>query len=102
MAPTENPFQKEANDSYTICPPKRPLTETAVSRTIDKIESALLRKSEALGVFLDIKGGFDNLDYEATLRAMREKGIPENITKWYGNLLAGRHALVTLDGKTII
>ena len=77
-------------------------TETALSRTIDKIESALLRKSEALGVFLDIKGAFDNLDYEATLRAMRERGIPENITKWYGNLLAGRHASVTLDGKTII
>ena len=77
-------------------------TETALSRVVDKIESALLHKREALGVFLDIKGAFDNLDYEATIAAMRKRNMPEQIIFWYENYLKCRMASITLNGVTLI
>ena len=77
-------------------------TETALSRVVDKIESTLLRKREALGVFLDIKGAFDNLDYDATIAAMRKRKMPAQIITWYGNYLCNRMASITLNGVTII
>ena len=41
-------------------------TETALSDTVDILESEVLRKGHAVGVFLDIEGAFDNLLPEET------------------------------------
>ena len=65
-------------------------TEAALSRTIDKIESAIHRNRQAMGVFLDIKGAFDNLSHEAAIKAMTKRGMPETFVSWYGQYLKER------------
>ena len=76
-------------------------TETAISRAVDKIESALLRRRQGIGVFLDIKGAFDNLDHEAAIAAMRKREMPETFIAWYSYYLENRTATITLAGITM-
>ena len=76
-------------------------TEAALSRTIDKIESAIHRNRQAMAVFLDIKGAFDNVNHEAALKAMRTRGIDEQLIQWYGQYLTQRVVSATLTGVTM-
>ena len=73
-------------------------TETALSRVVDKIESALLRQKHGIGVFLDIKGAFDNLDHAAAIKLMEKRELPSTFIKWYGFYLQNRSATITLAG----
>ena len=45
-------------------------TESALSRVVSQIERAIYRGRQAVGVFLDIKGAFDNVKHEATIRPL--------------------------------
>ena len=66
-----NPFHKaqHAFRSGRSC-------DSALAETVDTLESAVLNNEYALGLFLDIKGAFDNLNHKAALDLMRKKGIP--------------------------
>ena len=75
-------------------------TETAISRVVDKIESAICRRRQGIGVFLDIKGAFDNLDHQAAIRAMHKREMPPLFIKWFSHFLTNRHATVTLCGSS--
>ena len=48
--------------------------ETAILRTIDEAEKGLLRNQFTLGVFLDLKGAFNNLDTTAALKTLKKGG----------------------------
>jgi hypothetical protein len=77
-------------------------TETALSEAVDKIESGILTKKYALGVFLDISGAFNSLFFNAATNAMRRRGFPEHITKWYEHFLHHQVSTFELDGKFYI
>ena len=55
----------------------------------DNIERAILRDEFALGVFLDIEGGFDNLLPEAVVRELERRNLSEEET-WIRNYLVNR------------
>ena len=59
-------------------------TDTCLSEVIDRIESSILRKQFALGVFFDIEGAFDNVLTSKVLEGLDEKGVPKDIIRWYG------------------
>ena len=75
-------------------------TETALSRVIDKIEQAIHNGKESVGIFLDIKGAFDNVDHDAAVSAMRRRKMPEMVINWYDHFLRNRSATVSLGGIT--
>ena len=64
--------------------------DTALSEAIDYIEKGIERKQYVLGVFLDIKGAFDNVDPDKAIEAMEERGVDKYITRWYGNFIKSR------------
>jgi ribonuclease HI len=76
-------------------------TETALSKTIHKIEQALYKGDHCIGVFLDIKGAFDMLDHDAAINAMRRRGISEDFIGWYEHYLRNRTTTSKLAGCSI-
>ena len=76
-------------------------TETALSRTVHKIEKAILEGKQGIGVFLDIKGAFDRLNHDAAIAAMRRRGISEDFVGWYEHYLKNRTTVVHLAGHSI-
>ena len=74
-------------------------TDTCLSEVVDGIESAILGKQYALGVFFDIKGAFDNVLTTKVLEGLEVKGVPTNIIKWFGYYLGNRTVTLSL-GKT--
>ena len=73
-------------------------TESALSDFVDSVESSILRQQYALGVFLDIKGAFDNCKHDAIIEQMRSKKFPKGIIDWYAQYLENRVAHSTLQG----
>ena len=67
---------------------------------LDFVESAMSKNEYAIGLFLDIKGAFDNLDQKATLKLMEEKKFPEWFRKFYKNHLEDRVIICTINGVT--
>jgi hypothetical protein len=61
--------------------------DSAISQTVNAIEKSLLRQKYVLTVFIDIASAFDRLDPKAGAKALRDRGIDENIVKWYENYL---------------
>ena len=74
-------------------------TETAISRTIHKIEQAFAKGEQVIGVFLDIKGAFDNVSVEAVQAALTRKNFPPWFTNWYINYMTGRCVSTELGGE---
>ena len=58
-------------------------TETALTKVVSKLESAVYRGGTALAVFLDVQGAFDNVDPDKALHAMERRGFPPNMVQWY-------------------
>ena len=65
-------------------------TETALSDTVDILESEILRKGLAVGVFLDIEGAFDNLLPGGIIRSLQKRNTPEFLLQWFQNYLVSR------------
>jgi ribonuclease HI len=74
--------------------------DTALAETIDCIESAFHTGEFALGLFFDIKGAFDNLSIEETLKTMRERGMSKKFIRWYGSYLNTRTVTASMHGET--
>ena len=73
-------------------------TDTALVRVVDTIEKGLLRNQFTLGVFIDIAGAFNNLDTEKALKAMKNRGLPENLVSWFKSFVTNRTAHSDLLG----
>ena len=72
--------------------------ESAVSQLVDSIESAILREEYALCCQLDVQGAFDCLEPSAVIKAMKEKGIPSNISNWFSHYLSNRYVITDING----
>ncbi len=62
-------------------------TYMALFSMVGTIEEAFENRTFALGVFLDIKGAFDNVSLEAVTNVMRKKGVDHTILTWYKTYL---------------
>ena len=51
---------------------------------------------------MDIRGAFDNVNYESIVNAMRDFGVNKNIIKWYDHMLKNRHIMCDLSGEFVI
>jgi len=76
-------------------------TESALTDTIDEIESSLLRQRYTLATFLDVSAAFDNLSNAAAERAMERKKFPPDIIKWFSQYLRNRYVFTTLKDITL-
>ena len=65
-------------------------TDNAVSRLVSTVEADQCLKKRTMGVFLDIKGAFDNTDYTSIRSALLRHKIPPEISDWCMNLLQTR------------
>jgi hypothetical protein len=70
-------------------------TESALSDTVDHLESAALNGGVAIGVFLDIEGAFDNLMPEGLFVSSRREQV-HNESSWLKNPYLGRIPLIGL------
>ena len=52
-------------------------TKSAVWDFVDDIESSITRDQIALGIFLDIKGAFNNCQHTTIVEQMRLKNFPK-------------------------
>jgi len=64
--------------------------ETALHQLLGKVEDSLAAKVIALCAFMDIEGAFDNTDYSAMARCVRERGVEPSICEWINAMLASR------------
>ena len=77
-------------------------TDTAMSATIGRIEKGLRRKKGlAIGVFLDIRGAFDNVNIAFTSKALLERGFDPEMVQWYTHYLENRIATATVRGVSV-
>ncbi len=74
--------------------------ETALSTFINDVEKSIYSGEYLLAVSLDCSGAFDSIKFEAAQEGMRKKNFPENINKWYTNLLKGRLVATEIQGIT--
>ena len=49
-----------------------------------------VNKQLVIGLFVDIKGAFDNVLVDKVTQAMKAKGVPERMTRWYEFFLKNR------------
>ena len=75
-------------------------TESALSDTVDILESEVLRKGVAIGVFLDIEGAFDNLLPGGIIRSLQTRNTPQFLLSWFQNYLVTRN--VQVDHKGVL
>jgi hypothetical protein len=76
-------------------------TEDALTRAKDVIEKGLYRGEFVVGVWMDIKGAFDNITPEAIIQSLVNRGVEPQLVDWYEQYLHNREAGVTQGVTTI-
>ena len=71
-------------------------TETALHRTISKIESTLESNQIAIIIFLDISGAFSEASIQGMLKALEKRGINGQIRTWIAHMLKNRKVTVQM------
>ncbi len=71
----------------------------ALSRVINRLEKAKEQGQYALYVGLDISGAYDNLAPAALGKAMRRRGMDENLVQWTLQFLGERRITATTKGE---
>ncbi len=77
-------------------------TESALSVMTSEVEHALLNRQQALAVFLDIEGAFDNVAYTSIEAGMRRHHFPRLIREWYMDYLTNRSITTDLLGVKVV
>ena len=75
--------------------------EGALSLVTDTIEAGINRKHIVIGLFLDIKGAFDNVDHTKAVQALTKKGMPSWQVHWYEYYLRNRTVFAELNGVQV-
>ena len=65
-------------------------TESAIHSLTRKIEDSNARGHYSLGVFLDIEGAFDNLNFSSIRASLIEAGIPLTVADWIYFMVSNR------------
>ena len=76
-------------------------TDSAIHRITSKIERSLAAGNQALGLFLDIEGAFDNISFDAIKTNLDKSGIPATIANWIYYMVSNRTITITLNGISI-
>jgi len=64
------------------------------------IKEAQFAKKKALSLFLDVKGGFDNVDHRKLVGVLAEAGeVPDYLTDWIQNLITTRNISLADPGS---
>ena len=70
---------------------KRKSTETALSKTINTIESYTDKKKYCVGVFLDIQVAFDTISPQYIKTCLEKHVSGQDLIDWYDNYLTHRN-----------
>ncbi len=73
--------------------------ESALSVFVNEVEYAINNGKKLLAISLDCSGAFDCIKFESAEACMKQKGIPQIITKWYVNLLKNRLVTANVQGQ---
>ena len=76
-------------------------TESALSNTVNYIESFVLKQQYALGVFLDISSAFDSICPKHIRDSLHEHGGDPDLVGWYYDYLIHRDMQFSLQGADI-
>ena len=68
---------------------------------MSKIERALVNKEDALRIFLDIEGAFNNAPPSCIKSVLNAKGIGSTVIRWIDSMLSHRIARVTSGVTTL-
>jgi len=68
---------------------------------VSKIERALVNKEDALRIFLDIEGAFNNAPPSCIKSVLNAKGIGSTVIRWIDSMLSHRIARVTSGDTTL-
>ena len=77
-------------------------TISALSALINKIEEGIAGGGFVVGVFLDVAAAFDNLTFDSIIKALRKRGIDEQIISWYEHYINNRTCVAELKGIKLI
>jgi hypothetical protein len=75
------------------------MVKMAFHQLVVRVEKAL--DQQALGVFLDIEGAFNNTCYDTMCDGLVRHGSKYTIVRWIRATLEGRVAVTTLDGLSV-
>jgi len=64
---------------------------------VQEVQAAGLKAST---IFLDIKGGFDNVDHSTLLRRLQTKSVPDYMVKWISNFFSYRQCAIIYPGSS--
>ena len=76
-------------------------TESAIHNLSRRVEDAVNRGDYALGVFLDIEGAFDNINFNAIIEALQELQVPPTYVRWIHHMISNRYVTISFCGETI-
>ena len=74
-------------------------TEHALSESINLIERSIYRGEMVIGIYLDIKGAFDNVASAAIIKSLKRKGVENTVLNWFENYLENRTCESSLGGS---
>ena len=71
----------------------------ACAALVDKVRTLQRPGRKLSSLFLDIKGGFDNVDADILCRALRSKGVAHYLVAWIKSFLSGRSSCLLFQGS---
>lgn len=71
-------------------------TESAILQVTSIIETAIKNGNQALGIFMDIEGAFDNIPFVAIKSALERTAAKGNISNWILHLVTTRNVTLRL------
>ena len=74
-------------------------TEAIITKVVNKIQTALKHGDNALGIFLDIQGAFDNLPQSSIKEALDRTPAKGKISNWIINMISNRYVSLQLAGE---
>ena len=74
-------------------------TDSALTNMVEYIEAAFHKKHVAIGVFVDIKGAFDNVTTTSIISGLKKRGENPLIINWYEHFLKNRTINIEYKGN---
>ena len=75
-------------------------TDSALNKLYTSLNNNYKRKIPSIGIFIDLKGAFDNVSFEAINAALHHLEIPHYIVHWITNFISQRYVTYRLGTHT--
>lgn len=76
-------------------------TETALHSVVIYIEDALEAKKTVIRAFVNIEGALSNTTRTTIDNALKDKGVPVSIRRWFNEMLSARTVYSEWKGKMV-